>query len=136
MALYQKTINISANTLQTNAVESVLKINKGVIHKIEVQFPSGCAGLVHCQILRNRTQIAPLNLDENIASDGKIISWREFIEFNTNPTELVIRSWNEDDTYSHQITIYVHMLPKFVLVPSASTEGILRTLNNVFNENQ
>lgn len=129
---YSKAVTIAANTTQANATRTELFLDKGVIHRIEVQFPKGCNGLVHVQLLYAEEQFWPNDLEENIASDGETVAWNEFFEITDAPKGVVIRAWNDDEDFEHKITVRVAVLPKSVLLPTAGTEGFLQAIRSLF----
>lgn len=78
----------------------------GVVSWVGVQFPTGCGGLVHARILRAGHQVWPTNLDEDLSSDGFIVSWRERYPLLDPPYAFRLEVWNDDDTYQHKVTVF------------------------------
>ena len=94
-----------------------LKLTAGVIHQVEVYFPAGCAGLVHCHINDGLYQVWPSNPDDNMFGDDSLFSFEEDYELDTDPYELTVYAWNEDDTYNHTIRVSLGILPRSVIYP-------------------
>lgn len=107
---YSFQIAIPANTTQNDAIETDIKLTQGVIYNVQVQFPIGCKELAHCQIYREGSQKWPTNPEANLASDGYIIPISEEIELLSAPYTFKAKTWNEDDTYDHTITIWIGVL--------------------------
>ncbi len=114
--IYRFGISTPANTSKGNQQKTVLKIARGIIHQLEVIFPSGPGGLLHVKINRGLHQVWPSNSDEAFASDNESLSFREHLELLTEPYKLEVYTWNEDDTYPHSVIIRLAILPrKFIL---------------------
>jgi len=116
---YDFAITVPPNTPREKPIKQEMKLTKGVIHRIEVQFPIGCAGLVHVRLYHNEAVFLPTNPEGSFASDGYVIPIDEHFELKTEPYTLIARLWNEDDTYEHTITLRIGILPKEVLAPLA-----------------
>lgn len=130
MAIFRFSITTDANTTKANKKETVLKLTGGVIHQISISFPSGPLGLLHLQIVDGLFQVWPTNPDENFAWENVNISFKEFYELNQSPYRLSAFTWNEDDTYAHEVIIRIGVLPLLVVAPSLSAirprRGIFR----------
>jgi hypothetical protein len=81
----------------------VLRLTRGIVKRVEVVFPRGCAGLVGVRIFRGPIQIIPLNAPAWLDTDGETIGINTEIDLSVNPYEVEIRGYNLDDTYSHTI---------------------------------
>lgn len=81
----------------------VLRLTRGIVKRVEVVFPRGCAGLVGVRIFRGPVQVIPLNAPAWLDTDGETISINTEIDLSINPYELEVRGYNLDDTYSHTI---------------------------------
>jgi len=62
--------NVSRETEQIN----ILRLSRGIIRKVEIVFPRGCAGLVGVRIFRGSVQIIPLNYPAWLDTDGETIT--------------------------------------------------------------
>lgn len=131
MPFYSFAITVPANTAQTAPVELEAPLSPGMIHRVEIQFPRGCAGLAHAQVFRAAHQIWPTNLDEDLASDGFIIAWDDRYELAESPYSLILRAWNLDDTYQHIITFRFAILPAAVFTPAAEAVGMLTRIGRL-----
>lgn len=106
---YHITVTAPANALETAPVTQDFTIGMGIIDFIEVEFPRGCVGLVHCTIEYNTVQIVPYNPTENLYGDSRVFHLPLNYRVEVPPHELRFRVWNEDDTYSHKISFGVMM---------------------------
>jgi len=91
---YNFTLTIPANTAATDREEKRVKLTHGVITRVEVSFPRGCAGLAHLQIYENGHQVWPTNPDGDFASDDYTIPIDEYHEFFRAPYQLRLSGWN------------------------------------------
>lgn len=128
---YTKSITFSSGGSRINQTSSKLKATKGVIHKIEIVFPSGCVGLVHVQIFIGGHPIAPSNESQTYSGDNDVIEIPEFTELLSDENVLTFKGWNEDDTYDHTVLFRIFVLAKKFLLPVGATEGILEGLKNL-----
>jgi hypothetical protein len=99
------------STLKTNPLITSIHIVLGTITLVSVQFPPGVNALAHCKITWGLYQLFPSNEQGDFATGGETVTWDEQIEINTEPLELKMVTWNEDDTYDHTITARIVMQP-------------------------
>ncbi len=102
---YEYSIAVPANTTEADPVEQQLPLALGIIHRVEVQFPAGCAGLVHVRLEHHSFGHLPTNPDGNFASDDYTIPVDENLNFAVQPFSVKAILWNTDGTYSHTITL-------------------------------
>lgn len=119
--LYSFTISTPANTPEISKQKTVLKLCRGIIHKIYIIFPPGPQSLLHLQICRANHPIFPTNAEENFALDSAIIESPEHFELDQPPYELSAYTWNTDDTFSHSVIALIGILEKKYIVPVLPT---------------
>lgn len=110
--LFSWRITVAKGYPTTPKASTDLRIARGIITRIEVQFPKGCAGLVHAQICHGLHQIFPKNADQDIASNGETVSSMESLEILTPPYLLKAWTWNTSTLFDHIICVRVEVLPK------------------------
>jgi hypothetical protein len=115
--IYNFTILSSKNGNKNSPDIMDLKVCNGVIHKLDILFPPGCAGLVGIAIHSAIHQIWPSNPGEFFSSDAETISFREHHAITTEPYLLQAYYYNEDDTYDHEIIVRLGILPVSVVAP-------------------
>ena len=86
--IYVKTITTEANTTIDNLPETVMTITKGLIFMIEVEFPAGCTGLVHIQILDGGYQLFPATPGEFLRGDNANVRYDDTYLKMAAPYEL------------------------------------------------
>lgn len=114
---YDVSFTIPANTAQASPTRQDVKLTRGIIHRVEIGFPGGCAGLAHLQIKRSVHQVWPTNPQGSFNTDGYVIPINEFYELFTEPYILTLVGWNLDDTYPHTLEVRFGILPARVLMP-------------------
>ena len=101
---YEFALTVPANTAQAVPAELEMPLSPGTVVQVGVQFPRGCVGLVHVQVLDAEHQVWPTNLDGDIAAEGFTVSWPEDLDLADSPYTLTLRAWNDDDTFPHTVT--------------------------------
>ena len=107
---YDFAITIAADTAESDAVTQNLKLTKGVLHRFEVQFPAGCAGLAHIRFEQGAAHLFPTDPEGNFATDDFTIAFDDKVELVTAPFTIQAIAWNLDDTYPHTITVRIGIL--------------------------
>lgn len=105
--IYQRAITVAANTAKVSADRSTVRISKGLIWYLGVHFPPGCCGLAHIQLFDGKYQLFPSSPGESLASDGAVIGFDDLYYKAAAPFELQYLVWNNDDNYSHTLTVRV-----------------------------
>lgn len=85
----------------------ILPIAKGVIERIDVEYPAGCCGLVGIRVINEDWQLVPWNSDEWLTSDDRTFLLPLSYNIEQPPFRLVIYAYNLDDVYQHTIRIGV-----------------------------
>jgi len=124
--LYNWIITVPKNTPRTAPVEVRLSLSIGIVTWYSVVFPSGCAGLVHCKIYHREHQIVPSKDDQDLSGDTFPIEWTDYYELYERPADFLARCWNEDDTYEHNVTIRIAVVPRRAVVPLAIADALSR----------
>lgn len=103
--IYTGDITIPANTPATSPTIERIPIALGIIYKIELQFPPGCAGLTHIVINDGGYQVWPSTPGKDFATDDYTISFEDTYLKQASPTEMQVYGYNVDETYEHTIQI-------------------------------
>ncbi len=107
-------LTIPANTPITAQAEDLVRVTHGVLYRLEIAFPAGCAGLAHLAILRGSFQVFPLNPGGYFAANKYTIPIDTYYEIFTAPYSLKLIGYNEDTDNAHTITVRLGMLPQEV----------------------
>ncbi len=108
--IYKIDVAISANTAIKDAVDTTMLLTKGRIKKVEIYFPWGCAGLVGLQIIRNTWQLAPLTRGQWLKGNDILLSHAYDYDLDVEPYELIVKSYNLDDTYEHTPFVIIEII--------------------------
>ncbi|MHA2265233.1 MAG: hypothetical protein ACXAEN_22795 [Candidatus Thorarchaeota archaeon] len=115
-----------------NPKRTTLKVTKGLVYQVEIEFPPGPLGLLHVAIFDGGYQVWPSNPDFDFHGDNGMIVFPDTYLKLTEPYEFWALTTNEDDTYQHQIHIRIGMASSEVFMsrylPSISYEKMLEVL--------
>ena len=137
MPFFSFSITTPANIAEKTPLRTKVDLCPGVVHLVRVRIPPGSAGLLHIVINHHLHQIAPANAGENFHGDNDPIEYREWYELEGQDTELEVVTWNEDDTFEHEILIQLGVLPAEVLLPYAvatAQQSIVDELKGIWKE--
>lgn len=126
--IYTTSITAPASTLETAAVDQVLTVARGIIHRVEIQIPHGHFALAKMTISLGGHQIIPLNKYSYINGNGETFIGIEHINLLKETNELTLRMWNDDDFYAHTFYIRVEILREEELNPLALIAFLLERL--------
>ena len=129
--LFSKQITVSASTTEVDATSVYIKIRKGVLSRVWITFPAGCAGLVKMRVLHGGHPFIPVNQDNYLRGDNYTFELPIMYEITDHPTILTVKIWNDDDTYDHTVDVLFLVLDKSLVLPVGSTEGILESLKSL-----
>jgi len=108
--------------------EEILTLTKGVIHRVEVEFPAGCRGQVNLQLFDREHQVWPTNTDEAFNGEGYTVPIDEHYKLTSEPYALKAVAWGVDCSYEHTITVRIGILPEEVLTPLVGLKQIFSSL--------
>lgn len=108
---YEKDLPLPANTPRSAPVDVDLSVHPGTVERIAVQFPKGCAGIVHVQIFHWERQVWPNNPSGSFRGNDTVIEFTEDYRLSDFPFVLTLRGWNDDDTYLHTPIVRVQIRP-------------------------
>lgn len=90
-------------TLATAPMITRLTVYPGITIEEWVGFPRGCHGLAHMQIWYWGTQLWPYTPQTSFHWDKYVFNMHDRYPLLEEPLELVIKTWNYDDTYPHEL---------------------------------
>lgn len=97
-------MTVPANTAESAPLTLDVQLPPGIVQQVDVEFPSGCVGLVHTLCRRATHQVWPTNDSSNLHSNGRTITWPDDYELDAAPFGFRLFAWSEDDTFEHVIT--------------------------------
>jgi len=107
--LYQRTLNVPANTPETESVPTTLKLCAGVSTRREIVFNDGCHGLVHVRVNHSGWQLMPWSRDEWLTADGETVVDDSPYPLDETVNTLTLVAYNEDTVNDHQVQLRVTM---------------------------
>lgn len=129
--IFVHTVSTPAGTTEASPQRTELSLNLGILHRLDVGFPPGPQGLLHAAIERDGRQLYPSNPQGDFAWDDSIQNYPTWFELEVEPFAVVARTWNDDVTYAHDVTLTFLILPREVLQPPRPEAGILQRLGAV-----
>lgn len=116
---YSFDLTIPAGTAAASPVELDVDLVPGVIHRVEIQFPLGCRGLVHIQVWQEFHQVWPTNPGGTLAGNGDLIAWNDNHELVEGQSRLTLRGWSPGTAFEHVITFRFALLAAAAAPPPA-----------------
>jgi len=95
-----------ANTAETDAIETELKLTSGVITQVWMMHPEGCHALAYASIWKEGHQLYPNNPEEAYHGNDVPMVWDDNYKVLA-PALFKLKTWNLDETYEH--TVYVRI---------------------------
>lgn len=130
--IYGGVITTPANTLQDSPKKTIYRVTEGILYHLVVIFPPGPAGLLYLQIFDGPYQVFPTTLGESFRGDNLHLDMDVLYEKGDYPFELEARTWNLDDTYEHECTVYMFEESsdefKARYLPMITSQGIVAAL--------
>jgi hypothetical protein len=110
--IYGGTIVTPMNTPATAPLKSVFYCTEGMIYVVKVYFPPGSSGLLHVQVFDADYQIFPTTIGQSFSGDNIQFSFDETYDKSNPPHELIVKSWNTDTDYDHEVGLYIGFVSK------------------------
>lgn len=110
--IYTADITTAANTTIANAKTTRLSVTRGLVYRIEVEFPTGPCGLLYVAIFDGAYQVWPSSPAIWWHSDGRTMAFDDLYLKDIGPFEFVIKTYNLDDTYEHWTQIRIAQVSK------------------------
>jgi hypothetical protein len=98
-------LTIPKNTAIVSYVSYKMTLPISQTHRIWIEFPKGCAGLVGFQLWRGVNQIFPLPSGIWLRSDGETLNFAFSHWIDAEPYNVELRGYNLDDTFGHTLWI-------------------------------
>ena len=122
---YNVTLSVPKSTAKAAAVELEVELVVGLIDKVRIGFPDGCADLMHCVIVHGIHQVWPTNPDGNYSWNDYVYEIEESYVMDEEPLMLKVVAWNDDTRNAHQVTVGFNMLPLEPTLLSKFVQAVL-----------
>ncbi|KKN25076.1 hypothetical protein LCGC14_0888590 [marine sediment metagenome] len=110
--IYSVHITTSKDTSISSPKTTELFITKGLIYRVDIDFPSGSAGLMGVIIFDGSFQVWPSTLEQWFTGDDNLISFEDIYLKNSAPYIFKILTYNEDTIYSHSVNVRIGLVSK------------------------
>jgi hypothetical protein len=104
-------ISTPKNTLETDPLQTTIKLTRGRLTGGSIYFPSGPAGKLHFIARIGVHQIIPFNAGQNIRLDDAVLPLSLGIDLLEPPYEIICETWNDSTQYDHALTLVLHIDP-------------------------
>jgi len=112
---YEKCCPINGSATDYETVD--LDLSAGIIHQVDLIFPSDTDKELNAQIWLGGNQVWPTNRGGSIVGDSMVISFREFFHLSSARNNLTLRAWNTGSTAAKLLVVNIGILPEDVLQP-------------------
>ena len=102
---YQVYISTPKETPASVPLKTEIHLTQGKLFGGWVYFPYGPAGVLHLQLFRGDSQIAPTNQGASYNLDDAVIPLSLDIELEEPPYLLTAKTWNTSTTYDHALSL-------------------------------
>lgn len=113
---FQASITTGKNTSIATPKITVLPITLGLIHRVTVQIRLGHAYLTGAALFDGMFQFHPMTTGEWIRGNGIVVDDEIMFLKEDQPSIVVIKAYNLDDTYDHELIVSVHVEDKDVFI--------------------
>jgi len=138
--IYTKDFTIPKNTPESSPHHETLIVTKGLVYKVEFQFPAGCAGLVGLVVSDGGFQLWPSSLGEWFITDAFTIAFEDMYLKNTAPFQFDFWGFNLDETYDHTIYCRIGQADKEIFIarylPNVAYEMVQKELAKTGDEQE
>lgn len=104
-------ISIPANTEPSDPTREITKVCYGLLNKVQIDFPWGCAGLVGIRILHYEHVLYPTNADQWFIGNKVSIIFDCNYAITQGWFNFSVEGYNEDDFYEHTPIVNLNVLP-------------------------
>lgn len=114
--IYSKKITCLKGGSKEAPKYAVLSVTNGLVYRVEIDFPSGSAGLLGVAVLDGGKQIWPTTGGEWFTGDDDVIFFEDLYLKESGPFVFTIAYYNEDTEYSHSFQIRIGMVSKDIFI--------------------
>ena len=116
--IYSANITSAANNVYTKSSpkRTVLSVTKGLVYKVELDFPSGSAGLMGVAIADGGFQVWPSNIGNWFTGDNISIDFEDTYLKESAPYQFNIYTYNEDTVYPHLVNVRIGLVSKDIFM--------------------
>lgn len=129
---YEFAVQVPAGTAIANPTTQELKLARGVIHRVEVEFRSGTDFRVGVRLYHEGSQLYPTNRDGDFKADGRAIIFDDHFPLDRAPFKLKFIGYSPTASYDHTIYIRIGVLEAELFQPLSGLTSMLKKLLAMF----
>lgn len=129
---YDFAIAVTAGTEATNPKTQELKLARGIIHRVEVEFRQGTDFRVGVRLNHEGSQLYPTNRDGDFKADGRAIVFDDHFPIDRAPYKLKFIGYSPTASYDHTIYVRIGVLEAELFQPLSGLTGMLKKLLAMF----
>ena len=133
--VYTIPITTGKNTSKSNPDRTILSVTKGLVYKVELDFPPGSAGLLGCAIFDGGYQVWPSSLGNWFTGDSIVIGFDDVYLKESAPFQFNIFTYNTDDTYDHLVNVRIGLVSSEIFMarflPSMAYKDFVESLSQI-----
>lgn len=138
--IYTLDFTIPITATKAAPQHSVLEVTKGLVYRVEFQFPAGSAALAYMAVFDGGFQVWPSTLGEFFHTDNWTIAFDDPYLKSAAPYQFDFYGYNLDETYPHTIYARIGMVDKKIFIarflPSVAYEMIQEELGKMEGEQE
>lgn len=115
-------VSVTAGTTEATLEETTLEISAGIIHQIDLVFPTNSNREIYLRLFAGAYQLIPVNITGTVRANNTIISTREFYKIDDWNNTLTLKAWNVHATDDFVVGINIGVLPRRILQPFSFEE--------------
>ena len=108
--IYTLDVTTPANTAKIAPLETLIRLTRGLVYRVEIDFPAGAVGLHHVTIHDGGFQVWPSTNHQTFHQDAVSIGFDETYFKLSPPYEFLIRTYNLDDTFPHLVQVRIGLV--------------------------
>ena len=108
--IYTLDVTTPPNTVKNAPLKVFMPLTRGLVHRVELDFPSGALGLHHVVIIDGDHRLWPSTEHETFHPDGVVIAFDDIYLKLSPPYEFLIQTYNLDDTYEHLVQVRIGLI--------------------------
>lgn len=129
--IYQLSQSFSKNGSVSNIESFPISLGRGIVYKIEIDFPPGSSGLLRVKISENDRQIYPTNNNEFFRGDNQIISFDDIYVVKIAPYEWFLEGYNLDTLYDHMVIVRIGFVSDIDIMRNYLPESLEKALSKM-----
>lgn len=114
--IYTGNITIPKDTPSNRPVREPIIVVRGLVYKVEIEFPPGPEGTTHIVINDGGFQVWPTTPGVDFASDDYTISFDDTYLKTVSPLEFQIYGYNTDTVNNHSVQVRIGMVSEDVFI--------------------